>query len=37
MSDRFLATSVVIAASEAPEAEALAEIALPPFGLPIAQ
>ena len=37
MSDEFFAADVAVAAPEAPHAEELAEIALPPFGLPTAR
>jgi hypothetical protein len=34
LSDRYLSTGVALADAESPEREALAEIDLPPFGLP---
>lgn len=37
LSDRYLSTSVLPADPESPEPQELAEIALPPFGLPIVQ
>lgn len=37
LSDRYLSTGVALADAESPEREALAEIDLPPFGLPTAE
>ncbi|HEV7282902.1 MAG TPA: hypothetical protein VGN57_22035 [Pirellulaceae bacterium] len=37
LSDRFLMTSVAVPEAEAPPAEEITEIALPPFGLPTAR